>query len=398
MTQRIDVVHPNEIGPSEVARWRSLAAAERALWGPYFTPEFAKAVGQVRSDARVAILHANGAIGGFFTAQRMSRFTAMPLGAPISDYQGIIGAPELLACPKSICQALNVGRVDFTHMLAAQSVFSPRIRELNPSWVAPLDGGAGGYLAALRTKRAEQVRQQDKKRRKFAREVGEPVFTPCSANRAHFETLMAWKTEQCVRTGQPKVWATAWVRQLVEAAWASSDPEFGAHLFTWEVDGRLIAANFLLRSKRVLHDWIIAHDHEFDRYSPGLLLGRQMVEWAADNGFAEVDFGPGESQYKRVLTLEQRDMGCGFFHRTSFSALWRSMEYAACGAAAHLPNKALAALPGKAMRRLDTLRGLGLGAALADPLGALKPGAGAFRVAAHECRPIQPTAEPPRLV
>jgi CelD/BcsL family acetyltransferase involved in cellulose biosynthesis len=398
MTQRIDVVHPSELGPAEIAHWRSLIDANRVLWGPYFTPEFAKAVGQVRQGARVAVLHTEQGIGGFFTAQRMSRFIAMPLGAPISDYQGVIGAPDLLACPKSICQALNVGRVDFSHMLAAQQGFAPLIRELNPSWVAPLAGGSAGYLAALRAKRAEQVRQQDKKRRKFIREVGEPVFTASSTNRAHFETLLDWKNAQCSRTGQPKVWATKWVRQLVEAAWASTDPEFGAHLATWDIDGRLIAANFLLRSRRVLHDWIIAHDHEFDRYSPGLLLGRQMVEWAADNGYAEVDFGPGESQYKRVLTLEQRDMGPGFFHRNSFSGFWRSVEYAACGALARVPNKAVAALPGKAMRRMDLLRGLGLGATLADPLGALKQGAGAFRVRTHECRPIHTTADPPGLV
>jgi CelD/BcsL family acetyltransferase involved in cellulose biosynthesis len=141
-----------------------------------------------------------------------------------------------------------------------------------------------------------------------------------------------------------------------------------------------------------LHDWIIAHDHEFDRYSPGLLLGRQMVEWAADNGFAEVDFGPGESQYKRVLTLTQRELGRGFVATASFSGLLRKAEYAACTWARRIPSATWAELPSKAMRRMDVLRGLGMRSTLADPWAALKPGAGAFRLGANDCSRLRSAA------
>lgn len=59
---------------------------------PYLTPDWAKLIGDVRDDARVCVIQ-DGA--GFFGAQRLSRFAAMGLGAPISDYQGVVGLADL---------------------------------------------------------------------------------------------------------------------------------------------------------------------------------------------------------------------------------------------------------------------------------------------------------------
>ena len=73
-------------------RWRAHQRADPALQSPYLTPEWAQIVGAVRKDARVCVID-DGA--GFFAAQRLSRFAAMGLGAPIADYQGLLSEPGL---------------------------------------------------------------------------------------------------------------------------------------------------------------------------------------------------------------------------------------------------------------------------------------------------------------
>ena len=206
--------------------------------------------------------------------------------------------------------------------------------------------------------RKEFVRQTDKKQRKIEKERGALQFAALSTDTMHFETMLCWKLAQLARSGQPPIWSQPWVRSVIDQSFASKSVEFGGALFTVSIDGRLIAANYMLRSGGVLHDWIIAHDNEFDAYSPGLLLGRWAIEWAADNGFTEIDFGPGDYQYKRQLATGQRMLAWGAASRLSWSGAVRKAQFAVRAGIEKLPQKRIAALPGKAMRRFDLMRAL----------------------------------------
>jgi CelD/BcsL family acetyltransferase involved in cellulose biosynthesis len=384
---RIDIIHPQELGPAETTRWRALALARRELWGPYFTPDYAIAIGAQREDARVAILEDGGEVKGFFTAQCGTGRAAMPLGAPLSDYQGLIGPADLAVSTQDLCRALRVGRIDFSHMLADQAAFAPHHQGMDESFVAPVAQGGGAYLASLKARRAESVRTQDKKRRKLEREEGAPVFTAMSRNRAHFEQVLDWKDRQLARTGCPPTFATPWVRRFVEALWNSESEDFGGAFFTWEVNGKLVAGNFALRSRRVLHDWLIAHDTAYDRASPGLLLGRDMCVWAGDNGFEEVDFGLGDTQYKRLLSLATRPLAWGYAAPLTFAGMVRGMEYGVRRWVEGLPIGSFAELPGKAMRRMDVNRGLGSG--LGGTVATLKRAPTVLRLAVNANRSTQ---------
>lgn len=351
---RLETIHPKDLGPADIARWRAHQHARPSLQSPYLTPDWAQLVGAARDDARVCIIEGGA---GFFGAQRLSRFSAMGLGAPISDYQGIVGEAGLSVDAGALCRALKVGRIDLTHVAAEQALFDGDAAGTEGSWIAEVAGGRDLYEAALKTKRAEFLRQADKKARKFARERGQPEFRATSDEAADFETLIGWKNAQLARTGQPQIWATPWVRQVLDASWQARG-EFGGMLFTLRIDNRLIAAAFGLRSGRVLHLWLIAHDSEFDAYSPGVQLARWALGWAGDNGVAEVEFGPGDYQYKRQLSTTQRMIERGVLSGTSVSGAVRRAAFALRTGVECLPQPALAALPGKAMRRLDLMRAL----------------------------------------
>lgn len=351
---RIETIHPKEIGPGEAALWRAHQAADASLASPYFTPEWARLIGGVRDDARVCVIEGGR---GFFAAQRVNRFAAMGIGAPIADYQGVVGEQGLAVSSAALCKALKVGRIDLAHVPQGQSVLAGAVAGAEGSWVAETHGGRDLYTAALKLKRSEFVRQTDKKFRKLEREHGQLTFS-VSSDGAHFETLLAWKNAQLRRSGQPEIWARPWVRRVLDQCFAARAHGFTGVLFTLRLGERLVAANFMLRSHAVLHDWIVAHDNAFDAYSPGVQLARWAVGWAGEHGVAEVDFGAGDYQYKRQLSTSQRMLEWGVAAGPSMSGAFRRATFALRAGIERMPDRRVAALPGKAMRRLDLERAL----------------------------------------
>ncbi|MGE0740492.1 MAG: GNAT family N-acetyltransferase [Hyphomonadaceae bacterium] len=352
---RLETIHPKELGFSDIANWRAHQGASLALASPHLTPDWAQLIGRVRDDARVCVI---GDGAGFLGAQRQSRFAAMGLGAPLADYQGVVGDPHLNIDAAALCRSLKVGRIDLTHVPAGQSILAGAVAGQDGSWIAETGGGRDLYEAALKTRRGEFVRQMNKKERKLARDYGHIEFRAKCDDRAAFETLLGWKNEQLKRSGQPEIWARPWVRQTLDACFEARDPRFRGMLFTLSIDQRLVAAAFALRAGPAMNLWLIAHDPAFDAYSSGVQLTRWLIGWAGDNGVFEVDFGPGEYQYKRQLATTQRMLERGVVSGQSWSAAVRRSEHALRARIERLPQPRLAALPGKAMRRLDLMRAL----------------------------------------
>jgi len=348
---RLETIHPYELGAADIERWRT--HQRPGTLSPYLTPDWAQIVGAARKDARVCIIDDGQ---GYFAAQRMSRFAAMGLGAPIADYQGLVAAEDIQIESAALCRALRVGRIDLSHTPAGQALFKPAGAE--GSWIAETHGARELYEAALKQRRAEFVRQTDKKARKLERERGPIEFRACSRERIDFETLLNWKNTQLKRSGQPEIWATPWVRETLERCFAAQAPSFSGALFTLSAQDQLAAAAFCLRSAKVLHFWIVAHDSGYDSCSPGVLLARRIIGWAADHGIAEVDFGPGDYQYKRQLSTTQRSLEWGVVSGGSLSGAFRESQNVLRSQIERLPHKRLAALPGKAMRRIDLMRAL----------------------------------------
>jgi CelD/BcsL family acetyltransferase involved in cellulose biosynthesis len=349
---RLETIHPKDLGPTEIGRWRAHQRATPVLRSPYLSPEWAQLIGALRDDARVCVVDGGA---GFLPVQRLSRFAAMGLGAPIADYQGLVSEPGLHVEPRALCRALNVGRIDLVN--TPSGALRPPVGE-DCSWIAEVSGGRDLYEAALKQRRGEFVRQTDKKARKLARECGAIEFRAKACERADFDTLIAWKNEQLVRTGQPQTWARPWVRGALDQCFDTREAGFGGAFFTLHAGDKLAAAAFCLRGEGVLHMWLLGHDSAFDAFSPGVQLARSAIHWAGEHGFAEVDFGTGDYQYKRQLSTTQRMLERGVIAGASFSGAVRRAEHALRARMERLPQARLAVLPGKAMRKLDLLRAL----------------------------------------
>lgn len=357
----IDVVRPQDLTPARLERWAALQASDITLDSPFLSPQWARAVERVQGEGarnvRVAVLHRDGRDVGFFPA-RVGSFTAMPVGAPMCDYQGLVAEPGLSVEARDLVQALGVDRLDFTHMLAEQPCFAEHVHGRFQSHVIDVSGGYGAYETERRAAGTSVLKDCDKKRRKVEREAGEATFQAFSRSSTDFDQLLAWKSAQYRATGQTDIFETPWTRLLLRRLFESREPDFGAALFTLHFGDRLAAAHLHLHGRRTIHGWIIAHDPQFERYSPGLLLFQDILRWMDDTPYSRLDLGPGDYRFKRELANAGQWVAHGFVGLPSAAALARRAAYGVRRAAEALPLGRVSELPGKAMRRMDLWRGL----------------------------------------
>jgi len=362
---KIERLRPSQLTGDEVAAWNALLDADSRLDSPFLTPGWAQAVERAQGGLRsrdphdgvqVALLEDPVGARGFM-AVRLRGPTAMPAGAPMNDYQGLVADPGLSLDGRRLVEALEIDRLDFTHMLADQPAFAPYLRGRDRSHGIDIAQGYAAYVAQ-RAPETGLIKDLDKRRRKAEREIGPVRFEAFSRSQSAFDKLIVWKRELMRETGQTDIFDAGWPIRLLDDLFTARDPDFGAVLFTLSFGDQLVASHLHLRSRHTIHAWFIGHDREFDRLSPGLLLFQDILRWMDQTPFSYLDFGPGDYRFKHQFANTGREIGHGFVGRLSPSTLVRSAEYGVRAAAERLDLGRVSALPGKAMRRLDLLRGL----------------------------------------
>ncbi len=360
----IEVASPLALSQDDVQAWTRLQD-ETELKSPFLSPQWVQACagagGPDASQARIAILREGGRAVGFMPA-RVSRATAMPVGAPMCDYQGVVAAPGLSVCPRRIIKALGVRRLDFSSLPQDQTAFGPFMHGRAESQVIDLSQGYDAYAAERRAAGTDILQDTAKKRRKLEREHGQVEVRALSTSQAAFDSLFAWKRAQYRASGQTDIFEAGWTRTLLQSLFeqgAAGAAGMGGGFFTLHAGGQLAAAHFALRRGDVLHAWFIAHDEAFARYSPGVILINEILKWAPGEGVRELDLGPGDYRFKQSLANVKRGVAHGYVGRPSAATLARALAYRVRDTAEALPLGRFSALPGKAMRRLDLMRGLG---------------------------------------
>jgi CelD/BcsL family acetyltransferase involved in cellulose biosynthesis len=356
----VDVLRPQCLPPELAARWRSLQRQRRAWDSPLFSPEWGKAVERARGGegVQVAVI-SDGGEARAFMALSAGRMTAMAAGGAMCDYEGLVGDPGPGFDPRALLGALGVGRYDFSHVLGDSPAFAPFGRGQELSWIVDAPEGYEAYAAERRAAGVSVLKELDRKRRKVEREIGAPVFTARSASVADFERLIVLKREQYRATSQTDVLAPDWTRRLLQDLFARpTTADFGGALFTLHIGGELAAVQFHLLGERTIHAWMIGHEAQFERYSPGLLLFQDILRWMDGEAYDRLDFGYGDYRFKRELSNFQLTLLHGFVGQPSAATLVREAAYGVRRVAEALPLGAASQLPGKAMRRLDLMRGL----------------------------------------
>jgi CelD/BcsL family acetyltransferase involved in cellulose biosynthesis len=287
-----------QLTSEEIAAWSAMQAANPQIASPFFRPEFTQAVAAVRNGVEVAILEEGGRPVGFFPYERTRGGRAMPVGSRLSDFHGVIAAPQLEFDPIRLLRDCRLSSWRFDHLESSQSPLAKFAFRHADSPLIDLTQGFTTYAAGLSTHFRAHMRR---KLKNLERELGPIRLESDVRDSSVLSTLIRWKRQQYKTTRVLDVLGARWVCELLERILDFRGREFTAMLPVLYAGDRVVAICYLLRSENVLHSWFPAYDREAARYSPGMQLNLEILRQAPSLGITRVDLGKGEEDYKSTL-------------------------------------------------------------------------------------------------
>jgi CelD/BcsL family acetyltransferase involved in cellulose biosynthesis len=375
---RAETCHPAELAQADAGAWRELCAGRPEFASPLLGPDFARAVGEVRADARVAVWRWNDKPVGFLAYHRRPGGFARPIGAPLSDYHAVVSCGAL-DMPRALAAA-GLSAYRFTGLVDPLHAFKAAVATRPEAYVIQLESDAEAYLEALRAASPKRFKNYRRLDHKLDREVGALAVVAPDPSQDAFDKLIAWKREQLARTGVHDFLAPDWTRGLMRTLFQRRDGDFQGLMVNLYAGGRLVAGHFGVRLGDVYHPWIASTDPELAAWSPGQVFLLRTVAAMPGLGLRTYDLGPGHDHYKRPYALTTRTVGEGLIGAASPAG--RTAQ--AAQAAWTLAGADGAGLAGRLRRRLDaiattelTLAGRALGLASALAARARRPGGAA---------------------
>ncbi len=296
----VEVVHPSELGPGELRAWASFQAATPELGNPLLSSEFARLVGDLRTDARVAVWRSEGRTAGFLGFHKTLGNFARPLGAPFCDYHALVSAPGLMRRPDDPLAAAGLHGMRLSGLVDPYRLF-PHDLDAAPAHRIDLSEGADTYLDWLWEASRNRSRNFKRYSRQLAKSLGPLRIEGPDASPETFERLIAWKRSQLTATGLHDFTTSAWGAKLFRRLFESPDPAFGGLMISLYAGDTPVAAHFGLRRGDWYHPWIGAYDPQLAGFSPGVVHQVLAAEAAGSLGIRLYDLGPHADHYKSAF-------------------------------------------------------------------------------------------------
>lgn len=304
-----ETFHPSDLSETDISTWRMLCASRPEFASPLMGPDFALAVGKVRPDARVTVWRWPGRTAGFLAYHRRPGSYARPIGAPLSDYHGLVAEQGLDADEAMAVAGLSVYR--FTGLTDPNSAFAGCGAVQRESFVIELETTAEAYLEALRAASPKRFKNYRRLDHKLDREVGELSIRGADRDQAAFDTLLRWKREQLARTGAHGFLNADWTQGLLQSLFERQEGDFQGLMVNLYAGDRLVAGHFGIRRGGVYHPWIASTDPDLAAWSPGQVFLGRAIAAMPEMGLTTYDLGPGHEHYKRPYALTTRMIGEG---------------------------------------------------------------------------------------
>lgn len=297
-----DVLHPSELAAADVAAWRAWQAQTPEFGNPLLGPDFARLVGKVRDDARVALFRRGGRLAGLLPHHRRPGGLARPIGAPFSDYHALVSGPagELRERGSDALAAAGLGAFRFSGLIDPHAVFEQGAGAGEAdAFSITLDQDPEAYFETLRASSPKRFKNWRRLENKLEREHGELRMTAPDLRPEAFEQLLAWKREQVRRTGTNDFLRPEWADGLMRSVFEDRDGEFEGLMITLSVGDTLIGGHFGVRLGDWYHPWLAATHPDFAQWSPGQIFLSRVIRVMPALGLRIYDMGPGHDHYKR---------------------------------------------------------------------------------------------------
>ena len=302
-------IHPSDLTADEIAVWEGLVAAEPAFGNPLLGPDFALAVGTVRADARVSVYREGERVIGFLPHHRRPGGMGRPLGAPLSDYHGLIAEADAGLTGARALALAGLGAYRFTGLVDPHGVFADTEQGQAQGYSITLNEPAEDYLERLRATSPKRFKNWRRLDSKLEREVG-PVRIEASDDPAVYDQIMDWKREQLVRTGVADFLRPDWTRALLKSFADGRGPLRGLTLTLWAGE-TLAAGHFGVTQNGWYHPWVASTNPDLGEYSPGQTFLLRAIAAMPALGLSTYDLGPSHDHYKRHYAAPARTVGEG---------------------------------------------------------------------------------------
>lgn len=302
-TQTLPVVYTRkavgELTLPERTAWSRLRGQNPALYSPYFDIAYTDQVSALRPDTFVIIASRGGQAAAFLPCQGTGRLGfAAPIGSPMTDYHGLIKAPDDPIDLKTMLEEAGVGGFGFNALIETNC--KPlTVRKEHEAAVMDLANGAQAWRAEKDGSYRRSLKSLRRRIRNTETEYGERRFDFKSADPAVFATLIKWKQAQFKLTGKYDVLAAGWTLSLLERLFAAPDNALRCDMHVLYFGDKIAAVDLGLSDGATYHSWIVAYDSEFAALSPGIQLLEALMDEAPALGYSRIDLGAGTGGYKK---------------------------------------------------------------------------------------------------
>lgn len=297
---RLETVRPSQLDADDAAVWANLVAARPDLTGPYFDIRYIQSIGGRVPGAGVVRFRRGEQVVGYFPYQLRSG-GLQPLGAPLTDYHGIIGPADLEVDFAALLKATRAKRLEFSGWIGAIDT-----RATACSLMRRVADTSDGFDAWWKTQDAEHhkfFKNIGRCQRNVQKDFNGFAFTWEPGTTEVLDWVIALKREQYRKSGMHDVFACGWTRTLLDDIAACRSEDFGLRAGVFRHEGKIVAAELCLVNDDEVHLWFPAYDPAYYRYTVGILLTVEIIRHMAAQGIKRFDFGTGGEDYKSPLTV-----------------------------------------------------------------------------------------------
>ena len=327
--------------------WQAMPAQNPALYSPYFHIEYTELVASLRGDVRILCAYEKDTPIAFLPHQ--GTHFARPVGAPMTDYQGFICAPETTLDVASLLKQAGIGCYHFS--AGVNKALADYLRDEDSGVMLDISVGAEAWRAARDSSYRRHLKSNRRRARKATEDIGEIRCEWSSHDKAVFDQLIDWKSQKFVDTGKYNVLSAGWTLDMIQQLWAQPDANLRADMHVLYMKDRVAAIDLGLTDGTTFHSWIVAYDGDLHSYAPGIQLLEKLVDASAKLGYSRIDLGAGTDGYKRHYASEDVLIGGGFIGAQGPAAAL-SQIYAK---AERFGEKSLKDAPGKLRRRYSQI-------------------------------------------
>ena len=303
--QFIDTIKPDALTAEDARLWAQFLARRPDLGSPYFDVRYVQAVGARVPNAGIARFWRDGRVSGYFPFQ-LRAGALQPLGAPLTDYHGIVGEPDLVPDFNALLKATRAHRLEFQGWVGG---LCPKAASVSlPRRIADTSQGFEAWYARQEAEHHKFFKNIRRCERNVEKDFAGFAFTWERVTPQVLDWVIEIKRAQYRHCGLHDVFNCGWTLDLLRDLAACDDDAYGLRAGVFRHEGRVVAAEIGLLGGEEVHLWFPAYDPAYYRYSIGILLVVQMIRHLAPQknrtgGIKRFDFGTGGEDYKDPLTV-----------------------------------------------------------------------------------------------